>query len=159
MLIPFENMPQNARVWVYQCNRLLSPAEQAVATEQIGAGIRNWAAHGSPLTGAFQILHDRFVVIAVNEAANLPSGCSIDASTRWLKALGAEVDADFFDRQTYFQNGSSIGSFSPLQAKKVVEAGLVRPETPIFDSLVGTVESFKQGFQKPAAETWLKRHF
>ena len=77
MLIPFNKMPDHARVWVYQADRNLSDAEVQYINQTLDAQINNWAAHGAALVGAATILHKRFVVVSVDENHNQVSGCSM----------------------------------------------------------------------------------
>ena len=99
MYIPFQQLPDQSRVWVYQANRPLVSAE----IEQISSFLVNemnaWAAHGAPLNASFEIRFNQVVIVAVNEDVNQASGCSIDASTHWFKSLGEMLHIDFFDRQ------------------------------------------------------------
>ena len=47
MLIPFNKMPDYARVWVYQANRDLTDSEVNTIQQILESQINNWAAHGS----------------------------------------------------------------------------------------------------------------
>jgi hypothetical protein len=75
--------------------------------------ISSWAAHGAPLAGAFEIFYNRFVIVAVDETYNGTSGCSIDASTGWLKKLGMELDINFFDRSIAYMSENELPSKNP----------------------------------------------
>ena len=108
MLIPFHKMPYYARVWVYQTNKNLSDSEVQIIQQVLENQINNWAAHGASLAGSVQVLYNRFVIVAVDEMQNQASGCSIDASTRWLKDLGAEMNLDFFDRSVAFLQNNEL---------------------------------------------------
>ncbi len=159
MLISFNSMPENARVWVYQVNRNLAKAEsvyiQQVLEEQIG----NWAAHGAGLSGAVKVFFNRFVIIALDEQQNVASGCSIDASTRWLKELGSEMSLDFFDRSIIFWHNDELNCIELPQVKNFIENGIITPETIIFNNLVTNLQEVKAKWQIKATESWMKRFF
>jgi hypothetical protein len=73
--------------------------EQVVAIEkELKSFIAEWAAHGNSLYGDACMMHNRFLVIAVDESKVPASGCSIDSSTRFVKALGEKFGINFFDR-------------------------------------------------------------
>ena len=57
MLIPFNKMPDHARVWVYQADRNLSDAEVQYIQQTLDFQLNNWAAHGAALVGAATVLH------------------------------------------------------------------------------------------------------
>jgi hypothetical protein len=159
MLIPFNTMPENARVWVYQANRNLVKAEsvhiQQILEDQIG----DWAAHGAGLTGAIKVFFNRFVVIALDEHQNAASGCSIDASTHWLKELGAEMSLNFFDRAITFWHNDELKSVEMLHIKSLVADEVLNPDTLIFNNLVANISDMKTQWQTKASESWMKRYF
>ena len=46
----------------------------------LAAFTSSWAAHGTPLAAEAAVLLDQIVVLAVDEALQMATGCSIDAS-------------------------------------------------------------------------------
>ena len=159
MLIPFNKMPDHARVWVYQTDRNLSDAEVQYIQQTLDFQINNWAAHGAALVGAATVLHKRFVVVSVDENHNQASGCSIDASTNWLKNLGAEMNLNFFDRSVAYVQADEIKTVEMLKIKPLVAEGILTPDTLIFNNLVPNVGEFKQAWNVSAGESWMKRYF
>ncbi|MCY7349620.1 MAG: hypothetical protein LH606_03005 [Cytophagaceae bacterium] len=159
MLINFDQQPDHARVWVYQTNRPLTGAEAVFIQKNLEAQTTNWGAHGQPLVGSVRVLHNRFVVVAVDETQSLPSGCSIDASTRWLKDLGAEMNLDFFDRSVAYLDGNDVKTLNLNELKIAVVEGRLTPETSVFNNLVPTIGTFRQGWRIKAADSWLKKYF
>jgi hypothetical protein len=159
MLIPFNKMPEHARVWVYQADRNLGDTDVQHIQQTLDFQINNWAAHGAALVGAALVLHNRFVVVAVDENHNQVSGCSIDASTNWLKNLGAEMNLNFFDRSVAFVQNDEIKTVEMLKIKALVAEGILSPETLIFNNLVANIGEFKQNWQIPAINSWMKRYF
>ena len=159
MFIPFEKMPDYARVWVYQTDKNLNDAEFIYVLETLEAQVNQWAAHGVPLVGSVKILHNRFIVVAVDEAQNQASGCSIDASTRWLKELSAEMNINFFDRSIVFIHQDALHSVEMLKIKSLVAEGIIHPDTLIFNNLVANIGEFKNNWQVSAAQSWMKRYF
>lgn len=159
MLISFDHQSDHARVWVYQTARPLTDAEASFVQKTLEAQTAQWAAHGAPLTGSVQTLHNRFVVVAVDETQNGASGCSIDASTRWLKDLGAQLNLDFFDRSAAYFDGDEVKTLALPELKTAVADGRLTPGTTVFNNLVPTLGDFRRGWQVPAGESWLKRYF
>ena len=78
MHVPFEKQPKSARVWIYQADRALKYQESRFIEKNAKAFCEQWAAHGVALKSSFKILHNRFLILAVDEQANMASGCSID---------------------------------------------------------------------------------
>lgn len=159
MFIPFDKLPQEARVWIYQTARELSNSESEFVNNYLQSAVESWTSHSSNLLGSFQVLNNRFIVIAADENFNAASGCSIDSSTRWLKDLTAQLNIDFFDRsQAYLENGE-VKTFSIFQAKKTVEEGKISPETILFNNNITNLKDFQEKWQMPAAESFMKKYW
>lgn len=129
----FENFPENARLWLYQADRALTPTEIDWLSRELRAFVKEWAAHGSKLWADGAVLNPYFVAFAVDELVTLPSGCSIDASVKFLKASGQELGIDFFTRlKVCLEINGSIEQvdFSDFQSR-----GLTGEEM-IYDALI-----------------------
>ena len=159
MLIPFNKVPEHARVWVYQANKNLTDSEVQTIQQVLENQINNWAAHGASLAGSVQVLHNRFVIVAVDEMQNQASGCSIDASTRWLKDLGTEMNVDFFDRSVAFIQNDELKIVEIGKIKSLVTEDVLTSNTLIFNNLVSNIQEFKSNWNVKASDSWMKRYF
>jgi hypothetical protein len=160
MYIPFSDIDFNARVWVYQANRKLSDAETGIVTETLKAALDTWEAHGKTLTASGKVFEHRFVVIAVDERNELPSGCSIDKSTHWLQEIGHQLNIDFFDRSLAYLNEQDEVETVPVpHIKQAVTEAIITPYTTIFDNQVNTKAQWMKRWKIAASETWLNRYF
>jgi hypothetical protein len=93
----FPEFSDNARVWVYQSDRPLNSTEQSWVQENLTKFVGKWAAHGAKLKAEGQVLSPYHIALAV-EGDIAASGCSIDASVRFVKEVGIELKVDFFNR-------------------------------------------------------------
>ena len=159
MKTQFEQLPDHARVWVYQAHRPLSALEVTQLQADLDRRFEHWAAHGQPLTHSVTVRHDRFVVIGVDEARQAASGCSIDASTRILQELGQAYELNFFDRAVCYIYHDDVQAIEPTRVKVAVQVGLIQPDTPVFDATVQTLGALRAAWPRPAADTWLSRYF
>ena len=161
MYIDFDKIPQDARIWVYQANRQLADNEVSKVESYLKPAVNQWVAHGASLLASAKVLHNRFVIIALDQNMNAASGCSIDASTRWFKELGEALNIDFFDRSQAYLEGNEIKTFSVFQYKKAVESGLVSPDTVIFNNVIlSTLGDLANKWQTKAIDApTLKRFF
>jgi hypothetical protein len=160
MWIDFEQISDAARVWVYPASRSLTRAEVDQINESLPTALGGWAAHGQPLLASAVVVENRFVVIAVDEDQALPSGCSIDASTHFLQAIGQSLGVDFFDRSMAFRDADGLVQTVPaLASKKAVADGLITPDTLILNTLVKTKVEFMTDWQQRAGDSWLNRYF
>ncbi|MCU0418666.1 MAG: hypothetical protein MUC38_03330 [Cyclobacteriaceae bacterium] len=159
MLVPFQELPAFARLWIYQTPRALTPHEEQTVAHTLATFCEQWQAHGQPLKTAFQIWHRHFVVLAVDENYQGASGCSIDGSVRTLKALQQVLGIDFFDRshQAFWINDAVV--FYPLtQLKALVANGTISGETLAFHNLVPSKEEFERSWKVPMKNSWLAKY-
>ena len=97
MFVKFENLSSHSRVWIYQSDRKFTTKEVGFISEKAILFIDQWTKHGSDLQGSFMIKYNQFLVLAVDEGFNNVSGCSIDASVRFVKGLEHELKLDLMN--------------------------------------------------------------
>ncbi|MEP5105098.1 MAG: hypothetical protein ABJQ84_10785 [Ekhidna sp.] len=160
MLIPFEQMPENARLWVYQAERKLTSQEVELVSANTNTFLSQWQAHGQDLKGSYCLEYDQFLIISVDESFSQASGCSIDASVHLIKALENELKVSFMTTsQVAFLKGEEINLYPFNQLKKQVEESAITPNTLVFDNTVQNVAEFRSRWLTESKETWVKRYF
>lgn len=143
MHVPFDTLPNSARVWIYQTNRTLTASEKDVISNYLTKSTEQWAAHGAPLKSSFTIIENRFVIISADESFNTASGCSIDASTHWLKELGNHLNVDFFDRSLIYKNETELKAANPFGVKKLIDNGEIQPKTFLYTQQVANLAALE----------------
>ena len=160
MYIPFEQLPPQARIWIYQSDREFTEAESLEIEAKIKAFVTEWSAHGAALQASGQLLHNRFVVLGANEDVTAPSGCSIDSSTQFIRTLESDYQVNLFDRtHLAFREKDGIKTYTLTEMPMLVAAGKISAETPYFDNLVGEAGALKNDWVKPAGNSWLRKYF
>lgn len=153
-----KNMSADARVWVFQSNRPLSDAEVNSIEKSGLLFIAGWAAHGASLKASFDVLYNRFVVIAVDEKQAMASGCSIDKSVHFIKELEKQFNLNFFDRmQVAYRQGKEIVSCSLAEFEKLASQNAVNETTIVFNNMVNTKLAFDTGWEVPLKQSWQSR--
>ena len=151
-------MPPDARVWVFQSNRNLSDAEVKAI---VNSGIEftsEWTAHGASLKASFDVLYDRFVVIAIDEKQATASGCSIDKAVHFVKDLEDKFNLNFFDRMhVAYRKGNEIASCSLSEFEKLASENIVTESTIVFNNMVNTKASFDTEWEVPLKQSWQSR--
>ena len=160
MFVPFSQLPPESRVWIYQANRNFTPEETEILKQKAAEFAEVWAAHGVNLQASAVVLHNAFLVLAVNQAAHSPSGCSIDSSASFVRGLEQEFSVQFFDRTqlAFLQNGQ-VTRVPMSQMKQAVSEGKVGPETPFFDNRIETKAELERAWPTIAANTWVTKYF
>ena len=152
------DMPAHARAWVYKAARDLGQAEQRLIRERGAAFTSTWAAHGAPLDACVDVLHDRFVVVAVDEVQAQASGCSIDKSVGFIKQLEQDLNLMLTDRMVVVvEREGRVQSVRLQELPGLLAEGLVTLDTIVFDDLVATVGDLRERFRVRLADSWMKR--
>lgn len=160
MFIPFEQLPVHSRIWIYQSDRLLEASEIETIDFALRYFTQNWEAHQHPLQASYQILYQRFIILAVNQDHYEPSGCSIDKSVAVIRHIEQEFGLKLFDRLTiaYWENGQ-IKTLKSKELKEKIERGEFLSETLVFNNTVQSKKDLDAHWQVPAYQTWLAKYF
>lgn len=160
MYVPFENLPEESRIWIYPSNRKFSEEEVTEIENDLGEFLTNWSAHGSPLEASFIIKYNRFIIIALNQEVHPATGCSIDASVAFIQNLEQKYSVDLLDKMNVsFKQGEFITYKTLLDFKKLAKDKSVSEHTIVFNNLVNNIEEWKENWEVPANESWHSRFF
>lgn len=161
-MIPFDTLPDDARLWVFPAREPITGPDAHRLLERVDAFLADWQAHGHPLTVGRDWRDDRFLLVAVDERSEPPSGCSIDAFVRVLKALEDELGVRLTDHGGVFYRaaGDAVVSASRPEFAELARVGDVSPDTTVFDTTVTRLSLARgPGFELPAREAWHQRVF
>jgi hypothetical protein len=153
----FQALPDDARLWVFGGERALAAEEQVVLLTEVDRFLENWAAHGSPLTCARDMLEERFLMVGVDDASVPPSGCSIDAMVRVLSSLEEVMGVALVAHGAIFYRSSAgeVIRVGRTEFRRLAEEGIVGPTTAVFDTTLTRVGRLRDGgWERPAGETW-----
>jgi len=158
MLVSFDSLPDHARIWIYPSNRKFSEDEVKLVKERTTDFLGQWTAHGADLMAGFEVPYDRFLVIGLNQAQAAASGCSIDASVRFIQSLQDELGVDLLDKMNVtFYSGEHIAHKPLIEFKKMAKNKSVSRNTVVFNNLVNTKEEYQNHWEVPAHESWHNR--
>ena len=160
MYTPFETMPDESKIWVYQSNRKLSDTEIVEIEEDLKVFIEDWSAHGTSLEASFLTKYNRFIILAVNQEVQQPTGCSIDSSVVFIQQLESKYGIDLLDKMNVtYKQGEFLTHKSLLDFKRMAKEKAVSENTIVFNNLVNTIEEWKENWEVPASESWHSRFF
>jgi hypothetical protein len=77
MFVPFDSLPEESKIWIYQSNRKFSDEEIQEIEKDLTSFLEDWSAHGQQLEASFVTKYNRFIIIAVNQEVQAATGCSI----------------------------------------------------------------------------------
>ncbi|MBA6156624.1 ABC transporter ATPase [Tenacibaculum sp. S7007] len=158
MFTEYNNLPNNSRVWVYQADREFTVEEIEYISAKAILFIDNWTRHGDDLKGSFTIKYNQFLVLVVDESFNNVSGCSIDASVRFVQELEKELKIDLMNKMNIsFKDGENINIVKLSDFQKFAKEKKITANTVVFNNMINTKEDFENNWEVTADKSWHKR--
>ena len=155
-LVPFETLPDSARVWVFGSDRPLSDEATEILMTEVEAHLAEWKAHGEPLTAAYEWRFGRLLVIGVDQRTAGASGCSIDGLFHVLQSIEPQLGARLVGggRVFYRDSNGEVQSVERHELKALRDSGAIRENSVVFDTSLTDLGSLREGFERPARKSW-----
>lgn len=154
------NYRPETKLWIYAFSRRLDAGEVTLVYTVLKNFVDEWKSHQHDVRGAFEIVHDQFVLIAA-ESDNGISGCSIDSSVAVFKWLKAQNNLDALDRSfVFYRDGDVVRTTTRSEFQKLVDAGKVKSDTKVFNNTITTIGDFHAGkWEVPLSQSWHAQAF
>ncbi|RAK64558.1 hypothetical protein [Hymenobacter edaphi] len=161
MFVAFHELPATARVWIYQASRPLTDAELTAVQPALQQFSEAWTSHGRTLRASAEFRYRQFLVIGLDEAVADASGCSIDASVRFVRELEAALGLTLLAKEelAFLAPDGQVQLVPRRELKQAVLAGRLQPDSPYFDNTIAQRAALETAWPAPAATTWLARYF
>lgn len=151
------NLPLNSKLWVFQSSRKFTPEEKKDIQSTLENFMTQWNAHGAPLTSAYAIPYDQFIVLVVDETQTQASGCSIDSMTRIIKEIEEKYRFGLLDRMLVaYQIEDKIHTLPLNEFKQKVKEGTIPTDAIVFYNGVTSLEAYQNQWELPLDQSWAK---
>jgi hypothetical protein len=156
--VPFNSLPDQARIWVFASNEPLTGATADQLLTEVDGFLDQWKAHGQPLRAARDWREDQFLTIGIDPTAEQASGCSIDGLFRALQQLERSIGSRLVGggRVFYRDATGTPRVASPLDFEALASSGAVSADTPVFDLTLVALSDWRRRFEVPARESYLR---
>ena len=160
MIVPFENLPPESRVWIYPSDRPFREEEYTKLKEALTDFLSSWTAHNQKLEAGFDLPYNRFIILGLNQEKVQASGCSIDASVHFIQELEKAFELSLLDKMNVtFKQGEYLVHKTLEDFKKMANERAISKSTIVFNNLVDTVNGYHNFWEVPAEESWHNRFF
>lgn len=147
-----------SKVWIFMAPESFSNVEAERIKTEIHIFCQNWTSHNRELSSAGTILHNRFIILSVDESKTAASGCSIDKSIAFVKYLEQQYGQPLLLRTNIaFRSGTDISVLPLSELKQAYKAGILKDDTIVFDNLVNSWQAFSERWEVPLKESWMAR--
>jgi hypothetical protein len=155
-MVDYNQLPDNSRVWVYQSNKAFSDADVVALRQKIQEFVDQWLSHNVQVQGWGDVKYNRFVVLAVDESHEAPSGCSIDSSMALIKAIESEWGVNMLDRFNfaYKVDADTVDSADKADFAKLYSSNKINLDTIVFNNLVATKADLESKWEVALGNSW-----
>jgi hypothetical protein len=160
MYLPFEQMPEYSRIWVYQADQPITAAAEQVLRDRLTRFCEGWNTHGNLMPTSFELIANQILILAVDESNLGASGCSIDSSVRTLRELENQLQINLTDQGkiSLKQPSGQLKVIPALGVKTRVASGEIDFEAEVINPAVRTKADLIN-FWQPVRNSWLNRYF
>jgi len=152
MLTDFNNLPEDARIWIYASETSLNSNQQKEIINILSDHLEGWNAHKVPLTAGVTILENHFIVVALDENKNGASGCSIDTLQQKVQEIEKEFSISLMNRLNIFcEIEGEIESIPSFKLKKIANGNT------FFYDLTIQNKSELHSYLKPIKDGWCSK--
>jgi hypothetical protein len=160
MYIPFNQLSDAARIWIYQASRSLEHEEKVAMLQKVQAFLAQWASHGHPLQCSAEILYNKFLILAVEESFQGTTGCAVDASVQFLRGLEQVFQIDLLQRtQVAFRHNGEDFVVPLDQLKEKIKQGVITEDMLTFDNTLTKKEELAGRWLVSVKDSWLAKYF
>jgi hypothetical protein len=158
MIVDFNLLNQNSRVWVFQSTHSIDEKIIPVIKKKIIVFLDKWKSHQKDFKSSFLIKHNTFIIIAADES-NLVSGCSIDTLVNFIKELEHTLNLQLLDKmyvKYIFENKiktDHINDFKILCKNLKKNKKLI-----VFNNLIKNIFDLKTNWKVDVRDSWHKRY-
>jgi hypothetical protein len=156
-LLP-SDFPPDARVWIYQANRLFTLHEALQVEDILKTFVASWNSHGTPVRGYANLFFGQFIVLVADETNHGVSGCSTDSSVRMIKEIEQLFRVQMFDRLLLaFIVKERVQMIPMAQMQYALQNNFLDESTLYFNNTVQNLEQLKNEWLIPVKESWLAK--
>lgn len=155
-MVDFNTLSEEARVWIYPCNRKFYPQEIEEVKQKIENFINNWK-ESTDLQASYQLLYNRFIIFSTENDVEI-SNKDIDKQVAFILQLQQEYEVELLDKMNVcFKQGEYTQYKDVKEFKKLIKNKSVNSKTVVFDNLVQTKYDLEHFWEVPITESWYNR--
>ena len=149
-------MDGGSRVWIFQSSKELTGQLASEIKNALNSFLEQWAAHGQPLFSGFEIRHERFIVVSVDEAQAGATGCSIDSMMKVIQEVDASHGLNLLDRMKIaYRLDGNIVEESVHGFTEHLKEGRINADTIVFNNVISTLGDLESKWEVPAGDSWV----
>jgi hypothetical protein len=144
-------LPSTSRTWLFGISPALDETRSQRLLATVDQFLDQWAAHGTPVTSARELLFNSFLAIAIDENSET-SGCSIDRMFGLLHQFERDLGVSILDANRVFVRHAD-GRIEALSRADFRNRGDLH--TTVFDTTAERLAEIRSGhWIRKAQDAW-----
>ncbi|MGK0328366.1 ABC transporter ATPase [Polaribacter sp.] len=158
MFVDYNEISDDAKVWVYPSSRKFYATEIPEIEQKIKTFIEGWKLEDENFKVSYQFLYNRFIVFIADGENSTISNTDIDTSVSFILELQETYKVALLDKMNVcFKQGEFVQYKELKDFKKLVKKRAVTAKTIVFDNLITNNNDFKHNWEVPIEESWYNR--
>lgn len=158
MIVPFDSLPDDSRIWIFPSTRILDSNEEDVLLKSTLVFLAEWTAHNRSLTASAKVEEHTFLIVAVDESVTGASGCSIDKLHRFVREAESELGLRLMERLNVLLPGNPLSIVHSSTIASLVASGELHSTSLVYDTTLTHMGQYRKQFKVPMNTTWLSRY-
>ncbi|WP_456463072.1 ABC transporter ATPase [Lutibacter sp.] len=156
MIVTFKEISQNSKLWIFPSSRKFYPKELPEIKNNIEDFLTNWLHNSVPLKCAYQLKHDRFILVAVDDTENNLSIEAHNLLIEFIQELEKSLKVILLDKiNVCYKQGEFVQYKDLKDFKKMIKSKGVSQKTIVFNNLITTKGELKQNWEINIMDSWL----
>lgn len=157
MLVGYETLSEEARVWVYPSSRKFYPQEIEGLNKKLTDFTSNWKKEDENFKASFKLFHNRFIIFLAEENTEF-TNTDIDQQVAFILQLQQNYEVELLDKMNVsFKQGEFTQYKDVKTFKKLIKNKSVNAKTIVFDNLIQTKYELENYWEVPITESWYNR--
>ncbi|WP_064966692.1 ABC transporter ATPase [Tenacibaculum ovolyticum] len=157
MLVDFNTLSEEAKVWIYPSSRKFYPQEIEGLKEKLKAFVEVWKQDDVDFKASVELRYNRFIVFS-GEGNTALLNADVDKLVGFVLQLQETYEVELLDRMNVcFKQGEYTQYKELKDFKKLIKNKAVTEKTIVFDNLVETKLELENHWEVPISESWYSR--
>ncbi len=158
MIVDFNNIPDQAKIWIFPSSRKFYPQEIEGLQENISTFLNAWEDQNNSVICAYNLRYDRFIIITIDTTEISLSLKAHEDLTTFIQKLEKHYEIMLLDRMNVcYKQGDSV-QYKDLKAfKKLIKDKAVSKKTVVFNNMINLKEELDYDWEINIMDSWLGR--
>ena len=158
MLVDYETLPEEAKVWIYPSSRKFHTNEIEEVEAALRSFVENWKNKDENFKASYRFLYNRFLILVADDDKTPLINADIDALVSFILELQTSYSVQLLDKMNVcFKQGQFVQYKELKEFKKLLKSRAVTGKTIIFDNLITTKIDLENYWEVPIEDSWYNR--